>query len=196
MIMMDTASRMRRFQRNLQDQWSRMGWYSEQQAYLLDRLASIPERRGHSARQYLSSSSTRSAAEIPMPHGHAFYAGWRRGRLATGRYISMSTRTTPACCQPSCLMGIEQNKFGHRDWAGPLPERLGQRPGRMCHRHLLVLGSDPPMVTPPESHAGCTLVHRYPRGEPRLRGFFFEISRVVYEVVHLFAHDICRLAAV
>ena len=75
---------------DLQDQWSRMlGWYSEQQAYLLDRLASIPEGEGtlldHTCVFFIneiSRGNTHSHMDMPF-----MLAGGAGGRLATGRYI-------------------------------------------------------------------------------------------------------------
>jgi hypothetical protein len=110
---------------NLQDQWEQMLlWYSEQQAYLLDRLASIPEGDGTLLDNTLiffvnelSRGNTHSHTDMPFMLG-----GGAGGRLRGGRYLKYDNANHLGLLSGILqLMGIPQERFGHPDYAeGPL----------------------------------------------------------------------------
>ena len=99
-------------------------WYSEQQNYLLDRLASIPEGEGTLLDNTLvffvneiSRGNTHSHLNMPF-----MLAGGAGGRLNAGRYLKYESESHVRLLVTILnLMGIEQDKFGHPDEnGGPL----------------------------------------------------------------------------
>jgi hypothetical protein len=111
---------------NLQDQWERMlVWYSEQQAYLLDQLASVPEGEGTLLDNTvvlfvneISRGNTHSHVDMPF-----MLAGKASGALRTGRYLKYNgAHHNDLLTSVVHLFGLEDPTFGDRRFCnGPLP---------------------------------------------------------------------------
>lgn len=100
-------------------------WYAEELAYLLDRLASIPEGSG----TLLDHTLVVWMSEITRGNLHSFddmpfvLAGGANGHLETGRHLEMGGRShTDLLIAIINMMGVESATFGHRDFVtGPMP---------------------------------------------------------------------------
>jgi len=113
----------------LQSQWERMLlWYSEQLAYLLARLAAVPEGDGTLldntvvlAVNELSRGNTHSLDDIPF-----ILAGGAGGRLQGGRHLVYDGAShNDLLVSVLHMLGIEDRRFGHPDYStGPLPGLL------------------------------------------------------------------------
>ncbi len=110
----------------LQGQWDQMlVWYSEQQAYLLERLGSI--REGDKTLldntlvfcvNEISRGNTHSHSDMPF-----LLAGGAGGRLQTGRHLKYNDENHLRLLQSILnMMNVDSTDFGHRDYRqGPLP---------------------------------------------------------------------------
>ncbi|MEE2787731.1 MAG: DUF1552 domain-containing protein [Myxococcota bacterium] len=110
----------------MQTQWDQMlVWYSEQLAYLLERLAAVPEGPGTMldntlvfAINEISRGNTHSHTDMPF-----ILAGGAGGRLPTGRYLTYDgVSHTELLVAILNLLGIPVDSFGDpRFCRGPLP---------------------------------------------------------------------------
>ncbi|MEE2756370.1 MAG: DUF1552 domain-containing protein, partial [Myxococcota bacterium] len=110
----------------LQGQWDQMlVWYSEQQAYLLERLASITEGDKTLLDNTLvfcvneiSRGNTHSHSDMPF-----LLAGGAGGRLQTGRHLQYSDENHLRLLHSILnMMNVDGSNFGHADFRqGPLP---------------------------------------------------------------------------
>lgn len=111
----------------LQGQWDQMlTWYSEQQAYLLERLASVSEGAGTLLDNTLllfvneiSRGNTHSHEDMPF-----ILAGGAGGALNAGRYLRYDNENHLRLLQSVLeLMDVDSSDFGLREFRslGPLP---------------------------------------------------------------------------
>jgi len=110
----------------MQTQWDQMlVWYSEQLAYLLERLAAVPEGDGTMldntvvfAVNEISRGNTHSHVDMPF-----ILAGGAGGRLQTGRYLKYNDVShTELLVSILNLVGAPVDTFGDpRFCRGPLP---------------------------------------------------------------------------
>ena len=110
----------------MQTQWDQMlVWYSEQLAYLLERLAAVPEGDGTMldntvvfAINEISRGNTHSHVDMPF-----ILAGGAGGRLQTGRYLKYNDVShTELLVSILNLVGVPVDTFGDpRFCRGPLP---------------------------------------------------------------------------
>ncbi|MCA9543503.1 MAG: DUF1552 domain-containing protein [Myxococcales bacterium] len=110
----------------MQTQWEAMlHWYSQQMAYLLERLASVPEGDGTLLDNTLilwcnelSRGNTHNLRDLPL-----VLAGGAGGALRGGRHLSFDGRGhNDLLVSILHLMGVPQPSFGNPDFcAGPLP---------------------------------------------------------------------------
>ncbi len=111
--------------RNLQDEWERMlAWYSEQQAYLLDQLAAVPEGEGSLLDNTvvlfvneISRGNTHSHTDMPF-----MLAGGAGGQLRTGRYLKYDgAHHNDLLTSVVHLFGLDDPTFGDARFCdGPL----------------------------------------------------------------------------
>lgn len=110
----------------MQVQWERMLlWYSEQFAYLLSRLAAVPEGDGTLLDNTLvlwvneiSRGNTHSHVDMPF-----VLAGGKNMGLRTGRYLKYAAGTSHNDLLVSILnlLGLAERSFGHPEYCtGPL----------------------------------------------------------------------------
>lgn len=114
------------FSAELQDQWARMlTWYTEQFAYLLDGLKSVPEGEG----TLLDNTLILWCNELSRGNTHAhdnmpfILAGGAGGALRGGRHLTYDHEPhNNMLLAMAQMMGVETNTFGHPDFCTrPLP---------------------------------------------------------------------------
>ena len=109
----------------MQGQWEQCWFGSEQQKYLLDQLAAVPEGNG----SLLDNTVVLFVNELSRGNSHShinmpfMIAGGAGGRLKTGRHLAFHSRThTDLLVSVLNLMGIDATTFGDpRFCNGPLP---------------------------------------------------------------------------
>ncbi|MEL6181599.1 MAG: DUF1552 domain-containing protein, partial [Myxococcota bacterium] len=113
------------------DQWTRRNaWYSEQLAYLLQRMSEIPEGNG----TLLDNTAIIWTSEVARGNTHTWrnmpilIAGGMGGTFKTGRYVHYETARSTNDLFVSLLNahGIEEDNFGDPDFCGgALPGLFG-----------------------------------------------------------------------